>query len=214
MALRRLNSLAVVLSAFAVFSLPLSIEAAPIVFTDVVSSADPRPGLVGTIAGMPGQSVQISFIGIGGDADAGSGDTVFQALGGGLNFTWAAGQMTTPATHRLSPTPPAVGAPTTSGRGFSFLPVSYVAAPGASVDIHWLSHFDFDGRYTFGTDLLGNSYNDSAIISSVRPWLQYEYVADVSAIPEPMSIVLVGTGLAGMTLRRHRRNRNVANKPR
>jgi hypothetical protein len=179
-------------------------EAAPIAFTALLSPANsPRPFAAGTIPGVAGQSIEISFLGIGGDADAGSGDSLFRALGGGLDFTWVAGQGTTAATHRLSPTAIVVG-PTTSARGFSFLPVNYLAAPGASVDVIWLLHNDFDGRYAFGTDLLGTSFNDSAIPSSVRPWLQYEYVQD-APVPEPTSIVLVTSGLVGLGVRRWRK---------
>ena len=180
-------------------------EAAPIAFTALVSSANSRPFLAGTIPGVAGQSIEISFLGMGGDADAGSGDSLFRALGGGLDFTWVAGQQTTAATHRLAPTPIVVG-PTTSARGFSFLPVNYLAAPGASVDVIWLLHNDFDGRYTFGTDLLGISFDDSATPSSVRPWLQYEYVQD-APVPEPTTLILVTSGLMGMGARQWRRRR-------
>jgi hypothetical protein len=169
-----------------------SAEAAPIAFTGLVSSQNTSvPQLVGTIAGVAGESIEISFLGIGGDADIGSGDVLFRAVGGGLDFTWVAGQGLTAATHRLAPTPVAIGGPTASARGFSFLSVNYTAAVGASVDIFWLGSFDFDGRYTFGTDLLGNSYNDSGIPSSIRPWLQYERVSDV---PEPALLLIIGSG--------------------
>ncbi len=136
---------------------------------------------MGTIAGVAGQQIMISKVGIGGDSRAASGDNIFSASCGSFNFSWVAGQQTNTATYRLSPT-----TPSGSSYGFTYQAVSYTANVGEAVTITWVYHNDWDGCFASGTDILGNSYNDTA--SSVRVWVQYEYIGTV---PEPATWMLL-----------------------
>jgi hypothetical protein len=148
--------------------------------------------LIGTIPGVPGANIVITGLGIGGDSDSGAGDNRFQIVDGvSLDVQWVAGQQATPATYRLNPTPVVAG-PTSSARGFSFIDVNHVLAVGASAVIYWDYHFDYDGRYTFASDPLGNFYDDSPFPSSIRALVRYEIVG----IPEPGTMLF----LAGVFL--------------
>src|SRR5688572_5445392 len=63
--------------------------------------------LLGTLEGKSNFKINILKIGIGGDADNASGKQAFAMQGGGLDFTWGAGQEQNPPfalTYVLNPT--------------------------------------------------------------------------------------------------------------
>ncbi len=115
-------------------------SAGVMVFTDVVDFNTPRPifnfteYLVGTITSNPGETISITKLGIGGDADSTSGDAMFRLVGGGLDFTWVAGQFSTPADFRLAPTTITAG-PTISARSISYADVSLSATAGSTLSV-------------------------------------------------------------------------------
>lgn len=171
----------------------------------VLSPIDPGEGLVdpialGSISGVPDMRIHVLEIGVGGDADAGSGPVLFSALGSGLAFSWSAGQMSAGATYTLNPTP-VTGA--FGARGFSYASVSEWADPGSSVLIRWHGNFDPDGFHTEAFDSHGTFFNDPP--DSARAWLRYELVA----VPEPSTgaLLLLGGGcvVAGVWRRTKRR---------
>ncbi|MBM4353572.1 MAG: hypothetical protein FJ109_07200, partial [Deltaproteobacteria bacterium] len=141
----------------------------PKVLTGMVTGSPTQ--VVGTISGVPGIKIKIIKIGICGDSDATSGPNQFQASGGGINFTWEAGQSGQGSTHVLSPTPNKGG----SARGFSYKDVSYTADVGQGKTISFTFHNDYDALYCQDTDTQGTNYNDSGTVSSVRPWVLYAY---------------------------------------
>lgn len=140
------------------------------VFSAVGTSAMSPTVLLGTIPGKAGKKIKITKIGICGDSDQSSGANRFKVSGGGLNFSWYAGQNNPGGTYQLAVTPPTNG----SGRGFSYKTVSHVAQVGASLSVHWDYHYDWDGRYCDAQDSEGNVYKDAA--STVRAWVLYDYV--------------------------------------
>ena len=139
------------------------------VFSAVGTSAALPTKLMGTIPGKPGQKIVIKKLGICGDSAPGSGSNRFKVSGGGLNFSWYAGQNSPGGTHKLAPTQPIPG----GGHGFTYKAVTYTAQVGASLQIHWDYHYDWDGLYCNTTDSEGNAYKDPP--SSVRVWVFYEY---------------------------------------
>jgi hypothetical protein len=155
---------------------------------------------IGDITGQAGQSIVIDMLGIGGDADSFSGPNIYRLVGGGIDITWGAGngQGAFSATYVLDPTPDAAG-PTISARGFSYMDINLVAALGASLEVFWVSHFDYDGRYTYATDALGNFYNDSAFTSSIRPWIAYD-MASLSPVPLPAPVFLLALALGVLAI--------------
>lgn len=144
------------------------------VIAPLAQTFHPRPGILATIPAVPGQRIHIIEVGIGGDADFGSGPTQFTLLGGGIDFSWAAGQAVVVSADLQLPTTP-VGAG--SARGFSIATVDLTANVGEAVSLQWDFHNDFDGRFTVGTDTEGNTYDDSLISSSVRPYVRYELIS-------------------------------------
>ncbi|MFY9235123.1 MAG: PEP-CTERM sorting domain-containing protein [Fimbriimonadaceae bacterium] len=158
--------------------------------------------LLGTIEGRANERISILRIAIGGDADANSGKQAFQAVGGGIDFVWAAGQQVNPPfslDYVLDPTVQTTG----DGRTLSHLGIAgeQIAAAGASVDIIWRGTADWDGRWTLDTDPLGSLIDDSALRASARAWVQYEY----EPVPEPASIAAFALGLGALMRRRRRR---------
>jgi hypothetical protein len=152
--------------------------------------------LIGTIPGVSGANIVITGLGIGGDSDAGAGDNRFQIVdGASVDVQWVAGQQTTPATYRLDPTPVVAG-PNANARGISFIDVNHVLAVGASAVIYWDYHFDYDGRYTFASDPLGNFYDDSPFPASIRALVRYEIVA----VPEPGTMLLLAFAFLSILL--------------
>lgn len=160
--------------------------------------------LTETLAGVADKQIRVLRVGIGGDADAASGPIGYRAIGGGLDFTWAAGQaISGPApTYALDPTTPTNAG---SGRGFTYSgELSLLLEVGQALSIYSDYRLDGDGRYAFGTDLLGNSYDDSGSPSSHRPWVLYEYVD--ARVPEPgtWAMMILGFASTGAALRRRR----------
>ena len=141
----------------------------PQVWTAVVTGGPTQN--MGSIQGFPGLQVVISKLGICGDSDPNSGPNTFQASGGGVNFTWAAGSSNPGSTHFLGACPN-VGA----SKGFVYQTVNYTAAAGQSVNLSWTQHSDWDGHRCTATDSEGNAYNDPAS-SSLRAWVLYTYQA-------------------------------------
>jgi len=129
------------------------------------------PFTIGTIPGKPGMKIVISKVGLCGDADCSAGPKRFVAVGGGLNFSWAAGQNQCDATHWLGCTQPTQG----NGRGFVYADVVQTAAVGQSVDVKIDLNKDWDGHYCHDTDTEGNAYDDSGNNVSVRGWVLYHY---------------------------------------
>jgi hypothetical protein len=190
----------VLLCAISIFFVHSNANSATVLYTELFSFGSVGVGegdiLVEMLAGASGKQIKILKLGIGGDADQGSGPIGFRAIGGGVDFTWAAGQEThfgsDIPTYKLAPTPETVS----SGRGFSYSgDLSLVLNEGAGLEIYSDFRRDFDGRYTIGSDLLGNNYDDSAVPSSFRPWVLYEYV-DVAAVPEPATWLMMISGFA------------------
>ncbi len=141
----------------------------PKVLTGVGSGGAKIP--IGTIAAKAGATIVIDKLGICGDADASSGPVRYHAFGGGLDFTWAAGQNNNPgSTHFLPPTQSTGG----QGRGFTYADVNYKAQVGQSVSVEYEFTNDGDGLHCTGTDVEGNSYNDSKSSSS-RGWVRWHY---------------------------------------
>jgi hypothetical protein len=118
--------------------------------------------------------------------------------GAGLDFSWSAGQRTNGATYSLGGTPE-VGV--FGARGFVYQQVSEWATDSGEVAIFWLGNDDADGYRTYGTDKLGNFYDDPG--DSSRAWVRYELVA----VPEPGTWALVALGV---TVFAWKRRRNVA----
>jgi hypothetical protein len=160
--------------------------------------------LLGTIQGQAGYRIKIDRIGIGGDADAASGKQAFRAIGGGLNFVFAAGQNQNPPfamDYVLAPTSQTSGA---HGRSLSLMWLNDVLAqPGESVELRWLGTADWDGHYTVDTDPMGTNIDDSRLLASARAWVQYSYVP----VPEPCGIGAVIVGLSVIGRRRLIRRR-------
>lgn len=173
----------------------------------VLSPINPTEGFVDPIAlasvpGVPDMRIHVLEIGVGGDADAGSGPVLFSALGGGLAFSWSAGQMSAGATYTLDPTP--VGEPPLGARGFSYASVSEWADPGSSVLIRWHGNLDPDGFHTQAYDSQGTFFSDPP--GSARAWLRYELVA----VPEPSTGALLLMGGACVVAGVWRRRQTIA----
>jgi hypothetical protein len=180
------------LGAVALTAMAGSVAAAPQVFCErvvyngalvpFVQTIGPLPFITaGQIPGIPGQRIHILEVGIGGDADVNSGPSRWRAHGPGVDFSWRAGQNITcqSADYNLAPTPPTIG----GGRGFSYMPVNYVADDGATITVDLTNQCDVDGPYTDATDSQGNYYNDAgAGLASVRVWVLYEYVSSPVAV--------------------------------
>jgi len=163
---------------------------------------------VASVTGSADQRIRITRIGIGGDADSQSGDALFRIVSqnGTTDFQYVAGQGDVNTgmswygvgtiNHRLTGTPIYDG----SARGFSVLDVDYLLEAGEGFNLNFRGTRDWDGRYTRDTDPLGNSFDDSAVASSIRGWVQYEMMP----VPEPS--LLLGLGLfVPAFLRRRRR---------
>ncbi|HVL40365.1 MAG TPA: hypothetical protein VM328_13330 [Fimbriimonadaceae bacterium] len=161
--------------------------------------------LLGSIDGQADHRIHILAIGIGGDANISSGNQIFKAVGGGLDFSWTAGQNRFGApftpTYTLQPTP-LTQAP--FGFGFTYLGVDLWADEGASLEVRWLGTADWDGCYTYGVDLKGTLFNDSAIPNSARGWILYELVRTPAAVPAPGALLsfALGFGLRRRLVRR------------
>ncbi|NUM34380.1 MAG: PEP-CTERM sorting domain-containing protein [Candidatus Brocadiae bacterium] len=147
--------------------------------------------LVGTLNLLAGQQIRITKIGIGGDSKVDSGDNRFRLVGSGLDFTWVSGQQAVAATYRLAGTPY-----TGQQSRFTFYNVDITSNTGGSLSLYWDYHYDYDSVYLVDTDPLGNAFNDSAYLSSIRPWIQFEYVN----VPEPSSMILMGFAFLGMMI--------------
>jgi hypothetical protein len=166
----------------------------------VLSPIDPAEGffdpvMIGSIAGVPDMRIHILELGVGGDADAGSGPVLFSALGSGLSFSWSAGQRDAGATYTLGPTPMtgAVG----PARGFVYMTMSEWADAGSSVAIRWHGNLDPDGFRTSAFDSQGSYFDDP--LGTARAWLRYELVA----VPEPaMSLLVLCGAFVFATVRR------------
>lgn len=173
---------------------------------DSDSDVDPNL-LLATIPALPGQSIRIIRVGIGGDAEANSGPQAFQIVGAGLNFTWGAGQALSPQVpldYTLAPTVVQGGSPS-NGRGFTYSPdLNQVGAAGQPVQIRWRGTSDWDTNFTWGTDSQGIVFDDSGVdvCCSARAWVLYEIVGQATAVPtqsETALAALVGMmALAGL----------------
>ncbi len=160
---------------------------------------------VATIEGRAGERILITRLGIGGDADADSGDALFRlhSTHATANFHFAGGQgagmqwgSVGEIAHRLDPTPNVDA----SGRGFSLLDVSYLLKEGEGFTLNFRGTKDWDGRYTYAADPLGNFFDDSSVGSSLRGWIEFQVVP----VPEPMTLAV----LAPLALWRARRKRS------
>lgn len=177
-----------------------------LVFTNMVKTLDgtgyDKNLMLGTLAGHANERISITRIGIGGDADKNSGKQVFQAVGGGLSFIWAAGQDVSPPfdmDYVLAPTTTTQG----YGRSLSLQSIAgqQIAMPGQSVDIVWRGTADWDGWYTYDTDPFGTLFDDHRYRGSARVWVEYSYMP----VPEPAAIAGLGIGL--LTLGRRLRKK-------
>jgi hypothetical protein len=182
--------------------------AQPQVFTARISNANSGSGtdpdfLMGTIPALAGQSIRVIRVGLAGDAEIQSGPQAFQLVGGGLDFTWGAGQSNPPQVpldHVLSPTVAEVGSPV-GGRGFTYsADLNLTGISGQSMQVRWRGTSDWDGLFAWGTDSEGTSFDDSAAPSSARAWVLYEYTAAAVPTSSPISTtLLVGLiALAGL----------------
>lgn len=159
---------------------------------------------VASIEGRTGERILITRLGIGGDADESSGDALFRLHSTGLstNFHFAGGQgagmqwnAVGSIAHRLDPTPNVDA----SGRGFSLIDVAYLLEEGEGFTLNFRGTKDWDGRYTYATDPLGNFIDDSTVGSSIRGWVEYQIVP----VPEPATLAILAP-LALLKLRRKR----------
>ncbi len=170
------------------------------VFSERVSTtllANPGTGgatntFVGTIDDLGASSIHIVRIGIGGDSAQASGDNRFRVQGGGLDFTFTAGQSATAADFDLGFTPQLNG----QAHGFVYQEVDLVANAGEDLTVSWNFHNDNDGFFTQDTDVLGNFFNDSDASSSSRVWIQFEVLG--GAVPEPSSMISLALGICSM----------------
>ena len=138
------------------------------IYSDYVTSGD-NYGVMGTIPAVDGKSIRITRVGICGDADSSSGPKQFTIGGGGLGFSWEAGQWQYNSNHYLGHTDPSGG-----GNGFVFSDVNYVAASGNALDVQYTYNGDWDGAGGCdASDGEGNMYIDPG--TSVRVWVQYHY---------------------------------------
>jgi hypothetical protein len=93
----------------------------------------------------------------------------------------------------LAPTPVVAG-PNENARGFSYFDVNLVATVGASLEIFWIFHEDYDNLYTYGFDKFGNLYDHSANFHSLRPLVAYE----VTPLPATLPLFVAGLGALGL----------------
>ena len=129
--------------------------------------------LMGTIPAIPGKKIAISKVGICGDADADSGPKGFHATGGGVDFTWAAGQSQPNSTYWLGHCGKTGDDPKNA---FVYASVSHQASPGSEVSIYINHNSDWDGNHCYDHDSKGNWYDDSNNNVSVRAWVLYTYL--------------------------------------
>lgn len=139
------------------------------ILTEVVTSSQSPTVTMGSIPAISGKKIRIHKLGICGDSRNTSGANQFRLSGGGLNFTWHAGQNNPGSTHTLQPTP-VKGA----SYGFTYQAVNYLANAGQSLTLQWTYHNDWDSLRCTDTHELGNVYNDPTA-SSVRAWVLYSY---------------------------------------
>ncbi len=147
-----------------------------------------------------GDQIRITRLGIAGDADASSGPAAFGIVGdaGTPRVTFSAGQpIQVPTVDYFLGVTPATNS--SGGRGFTYADVDILLAVDEGFTLDFLYQYDPDGRYAFGTDLLGNSFDDFAefgVTSTVRGWVQFEIVS--SSVPAPATILILVLGLLGV----------------
>tara|TARA_R110002110_G_C13363539_1_gene709638 strand:- start:312 stop:992 length:681 start_codon:yes stop_codon:yes gene_type:complete len=181
---------------------PTQANSSPGAVNVVMSGVNPLTDLGSSFSS--GDQIHISRIAIAGDSRATSGDNRFRLVsgGGGTDFTWVAGQQSTPADYRLAPTPEPGTVPGNS-TGFSYFSVDYTLNADEIFTVSWDYHVDYDGRFAGATDILGNAFNDSAFPSSIRAWVQFDVVS--GAVPEPASLVPFVLGIVALGYARRKR---------
>jgi hypothetical protein len=147
------------------------------VFSAVAPASNQNQFDMGTIPHYPNARTHIVKLGICGDADQGSGPAWFRLSGGGLDFTWHAGQSNgnVSSTYPLSPTTWSMGDSNT--RGFTYLDVDELGEVDADLTVRFLGQYDGDGHWCNDVDSEGNTFSDPGN-SSARAWLLYEFVCD------------------------------------
>ena len=146
------------------------------------SNSQPQPNTnpggvrfqMGSIPGIQGKLIEITRVGMCGDSDVSSGDNRYRAYGGGVDFTWVAGQQSTAATYRLAPAPDL----NSTYNGFTGTNVVHrTTVVGAAVNVEWDYHHDYDGGGACSfTDEFGTVFDDASSGIGIRVWVKYAYV--------------------------------------
>ena len=140
-----------------------------LIFTAVVGNNEDGK-VIGTIPAVAGKKIRVIRVAICGDADASSGPAIYRVTGGGVDFTWAAGQNNPGPTYFIGSTPVVSG----GARGFVYKTISELTSQaGAALTVKMDAQNDHDALFCQASDEDGNPYSDASGTS--RGWVKYQY---------------------------------------